>query len=171
MKQVNGSHSRFQPHHLTPEELIREAFNSEDPMVRRLAQWLDDIFEPLQDAMYSIGYDDDPRMIVKDYQNADMDLGIFLQTEWWHDWDCENRDLIRMDSRFRGDRAERLEDAAVDGSDGSTHGERIADMREALQSREAADEFGQLTVKRLLVEVEALYKWFELKGELDTVGG
>lgn len=166
MKHINGSELKFKPHHLTEDELINEALNSSDPMVRKLAEWLDEIYEPLQDAMYAIGYDNNPKMILKDYENADMDLGIFLQTEWWNAWDADNRNDLHWQNP---ERAQRCDEAAEDGSDGSTHGERIDDMRKALQSHDAADEFGQLTVQRLLVEVEGLYKWFELKGELDTV--
>jgi len=165
MKQVNGSTPiPLQPHRLTEEELLNEALNSKDPMVQTLAKWLDELYRPFEEAMLEIGYDNDPRMILKDYQNADLRLDDFLADEWWLAWDADNRNELHLTDPGR---ATRCDEAAADGSDGSTHAERILDMRKALQSHDAADTFGQLTVDRLLIEIEALWDWFELKGQLD----
>lgn len=167
MKTVNGSEMQILPRHLTEDELIGEALNSDDPLVRRLAERLDELYRPLEDAMYAVGYDNEPRMILKDYENAEMNLSDFLQTKWWNAWDADNRNELHLHDP---DRANRCDEAAEDGSDGSTHCERLEDMRGALQSHGAADTFGQLTVQRLLIEVESTFYWFEARGELDEQG-
>lgn len=70
------------------------------------------------------------------------------------------------------ERMKRCHDAAEDGCDGSTHGERISDWREFLNSLTITDEFrdGDLTQDEfdaIDAEIDACEAWHETNGTLD----
>ena len=150
---------------LTFEELLHEMSLSRDPMVRALYLQLDDLIELKEDIDR---HDIDLPLVVKDYRNSKMKLNDFLQTEYWQDWDTNNRDqLLYTDDPYDHGRAMRINEAARHGSDGSTHGEVVEDWLECLGHRGADLEFGPLTVQRLIVEAEGVRSWHKQNGTID----
>lgn len=150
---------------LTLEEAIRELDKRDDPLVKTvLPTFLDllDLHEEIEK------HDIELPLVVKDYQNFGMKLNDFLQTKYWQDWDESNRNqLFCTGNPYDRERAERLEVAAIDGCEGSTHGEVIQDWLDCLDDRDADLEFGPLTVQRLMTEAERTRDWFEEQGAID----
>ena len=150
---------------LTLEELLHEMSLSRDPMVRALFPQIDDLNEFKEEIDR---YDIDLSLVVKDYQNFNMKLNDFLQTEYWQDWDTNNRDqLLYTDDPYDHGRAMRINEAARHGCEGSTHREVIQDWLECLDHRGADLEFGPLTVQRLMIEAENVQTWHKDNGSID----
>ena len=151
---------------LTLEELLHEMYHSQNVMLRNLSRLLNDLYG-LHDEL--IKHDIDLSLVVKDYQNFDMKLSDFLETEYWQNWNDRNRD---HDIEFANlERWERCQKAAEYGCDGSTHREVIQDWLACLDERDADLEFGPLTVQRLMIEAENTQKWHEQNGTInDQIG-
>lgn len=152
---------------LTFEELLHEMSLNNDPLVKALVPKIDDLID-LNQQMDK--HDIDLALVVKDYQNFDMRLNDFLETEYWQNWDESNRNNLQFS--FSGhDRALRITEAAIDGCEGSTHREVIQDWIDCLDDRDADLELGPLTVQRLMIEAESTQKWFEENESIDEIIG
>lgn len=148
---------------LTFEELLHEMSLSADVLTRTLVPKLDDLADLHEEI---VKHDIDLALVVKDYQNFNMNLNDFLETEYWQDWDIQNRDSLGYQTDTQ-DRARRIDEAAEYGCEGSTHGEVIQDWLDCLDDRDADLEFGPLTVQRLMTEAERTRDWFEEQGTID----
>lgn len=147
---------------MSVEELLREMVASQTPLIRALVPQIDDLVE-LHDEI--VKHDIDLSLVIKDYQNFEFSLDDFLKTDYWQNWDRDLRTALPYSINPEDkDRAERIEEAAEDGVDGSTHGEVINDWLDCLSDRDADLEFGPLTVKRLTVEAENVSDWHEQNG-------
>lgn len=150
---------------LSTDELLHEMMVSQDPLLMALAPQIDDLTELSNEL---IEQDIDLSLVVKDYKNFDMNLNNFLETEFWQRWSESNRNQLWCTGNpYDRERAKRLEEAAEDGVDGSTHGEAINDWLDCLNDRDADLEFGPLTVRRLTVEVENVFQWHKRNGTLN----
>ena len=154
---------------LTLEELLHEMSLNNDPLAKALVPKIDDLID-LNQQMDK--YDIDLSLVVKDYKNFNMTLNDFLETEYWQNWNENNRSNLAF-SWARTDRMryERIEKWSQDGCEGSTHGEVIEDWLACLDDRDADLEFGPLTVQRLMIEAERTRDWFEEQGTInDQIG-
>ena len=152
---------------LTLEELLHEMSLNNDPLAKALVPKIDDLID-LNQQMDK--YDIDLSLVVKDYKNFNMTLNDFLETEYWQDWDINNRESLTYQTDTQ-DRARRIYEAAEYGCEGSTHGEVIEDWIACLDDRDADLEFGPLTVQRLMIEAERTRDWFEEDGSIDDIIG
>ena len=148
---------------LTLEELLHEMSLSRDLMIRSLLPQIDDLIE-FKEKIDE--HDIDLSLVVKDYQNFNMKLNDFLETDYWQDWDAQNRESLSYQTDTQ-DRARRIDEAAEHGCEGSTHREVIQDWLDCLDDRDADLEFGPLTVQRLMIEAEGVQKWFEEQETID----
>ena len=148
---------------LTLEELLHEMSLSRDLMIKSLLPQIDDLIE-FKEKIDK--HDIDLSLVVKDYQNFDMKLSDFLETEYWQSWDINNRESLSYQTDTQ-DRARRIDEASEHGLEGSTHGEVIQDWLDCLDDRDADLEFGPLTVQRLMIEAENVRTWHEDNGSID----
>lgn len=151
-------------------EHLDEMHNSPDTMLRMLAEKLTEVYD-LIDKIEK--HDIDLSLVVRDYDNFNMKLDDFLQTDYWQMWDERNRDDMGLSppGTPRRKRYERIMEAAADGAEGSTHREVIEDWIECLDQRDADLEFGPFTVQRLMMEAENTLSWFEEREEADEIIG
>ena len=99
-------------------------------------------------------------------------LDDFIRSEYFAAWDESNRASLGYSRLpFKRDRCERIYDGAEHGAEGSTHGEIIADWREAfdcfqrdLQIAPLSDE----TVSAIEKEINDCETWHEKNGSLET---
>jgi hypothetical protein len=102
----------------------------------------------------------------------------FLRTEYFSSWQSENIES-GADSRNadKQDRFSRCYDAAENGADGSTHGECIADMRQAFKDwlrdsrRKRTSEYPYRFESAVNAHFDALELWHETNGSLDQEVG
>ena len=64
------------------------------------------------------------------YQHTEYNLDEFIRSDYFAMYRPSSQELLRSDP----DRADRIDEAAEDGSDGSTHGEEIQDWRDCWES-------------------------------------
>jgi hypothetical protein len=102
-------------------------------------------------------------------------LDTFVRSEYFANWSAERLDSSAYGSADDRDRFERCHDAAEEGADGSTHAERLQDMREAfgdwLRDRRRASklhfaEFPYRVETAVLAEIDAIELWHETNGSL-----
>jgi hypothetical protein len=103
-------------------------------------------------------------------------LDSFVRSEYFANWSADHVEAGSYSrNEDRRDRFERCHDAAEDGSDGSTHAERLQDMREALgdwlRDRRRASklhfaEFPYRVETAVLAEIDAIELWHETNGSL-----
>lgn len=148
---------------LTFEELLHEMSLSTDVLTKALVPKLDDLADLHEEI---VKHDIELPLVVKDYQNFNMKLNDFLETEYWQNWDESNRNNLPFHHDGH-DRARRIDEAAEYGCDGSTHGEVIEDWIACLDDRDADLEFGPLTVQRLMIEAENTHKYFTEQGTIN----
>lgn len=99
-------------------------------------------------------------------------LDDFIRSEYFAAWDESNRASFGYSrSPLKRDRCERIYDGAEHGAEGSTHGEIIADWREAfdcfqrdLQIAPLSDE----TISAIEKEINDCEAWHEKNGSLET---
>lgn len=161
-------------HNMTTDELLREAVSLNHPLLQELVKRFPllppfaedlDLVELMKLDELMTCEDLTADDIVRDYRDMELKLSDFLASDWFNHWDADNRN--EMDFK-NPERAARLHEAAEDGSDGSTHGERIGDMADALNAAWRDGELGPLTTRRLQMEADALQEWFANRGELDV---
>lgn len=102
------------------------------------------------------------------WKHKDMLLSDFLDTQFWRDWDENNRQQFMVSDPDRG---RRCWEAAAEGSDGSTHQEIIGDFREAIQDAVRDGVIASSTAYRLEHETDRLEHTHELAGTLSNQGG
>lgn len=158
---------------MTNSELIREAESINHPLfhefAKRLLEMPDESLDinelaKLADVVGEHGVD----AILADYRDAYLELGDFLADDWFNIWQADRDAEIGLTDP---ERAERMNEAAEHGEDGSTHGERIKDMYRAVRDARYMNEIGPLTLIRLDKEIDAVYEWFENRGKLDRQVG
>lgn len=100
-------------------------------------------------------------------------LDEFIRSEYFANWSAERLDSCAYGSADDRDRFARCHDAAEDGSDGSTHAERLQDMRDAFgdwirdrRRRHARTEFPYRVESAVLAEIDAIELWHETNGSL-----
>ncbi len=98
-----------------------------------------------------------------------MDLSDFLRSDHWQAWGSDNRSagsagMVLSDP----ERFNRIEDAAENGCDGSTHGEVIQDWRDAL---ECYTDLSEDETDSIAQEIDECEQWHVSNGSIDQTGG
>lgn len=95
-------------------------------------------------------------------------LDDFLQSRYWDEWQGEHEARLA----FRDpERYNRILEAATDGADGSTHGERIEDIRAAVDDYARDEKLAPYNLEALRVELDELELWHDRAGTLNETTG
>lgn len=93
-------------------------------------------------------------------------LDAFLQSRYFDAWqhDALGNNLFLTDP----ERADRMHEAAADGCDGSTHYERLQDMRDAFRDclRDRRGEYLYRVEDAVISAIDAVEAWHENNGSL-----
>ena len=100
-------------------------------------------------------------------------LDGFLASRYWESWSSDDNSICLSDP----ERYDRIISAAEYGGDGSTHGERIEDMREAWAAysrhgrRTGSGTFPERADRAVTAELDAIERWHIDHGTIDQEVG
>lgn len=97
-----------------------------------------------------------------------LTLNDFIRSEYFEYWDSDNRSpgscgIILSDP----ERFDRMEEAAKNGSEGSTHREIIQDWQDCLDTLLNQNQITEADYNHIQDEINACYNWHEKNGSLD----
>ena len=109
----------------------------------------------------------DPEFDGDVYQHAEVDLDEFIRSDYLAMNRPSFQELLRSDP----DRADRIEEAAEDGADGSTHAEEIQDWRDCWESYCRDYDVPDEVCQYVEIEMQVTESYHAVKGTLEEVIG
>jgi len=97
------------------------------------------------------------------YQHEEVDLDEFIRSDYFAMNRPSFQDLLLSDP----DRADRIDEAAEDGSDGSTHGEEIQDWRDCWESYCREYDVPDEVCQYVETEIQVTESYHETQGTLE----